>query len=99
MAKSPDQKPVEGDAKTEDTLFVLDASTKPASFDASGNIMPGTGYRVHEQIVGNVVKSFKFTHSEPLEIPRAIAMKFARHACFTVTDAKGNRVSAVPQIP
>jgi hypothetical protein len=101
MTLNTPPKPAKAEAKKadEDMLFVLDASTRQASFDASGNIQPGTGFRIHEQIVGNAVKSFKFTHGEQLELPRAIAMKFARHACFTVTDAKGNRISAVPTLP
>lgn len=85
--------------KADDELFVLDASTRTPEYDAEGKIKAGTGFRIHEQVVNGQVKAYKFTHGEALPMVRAEAMKFARHASFTVTDKDGHRIEPRIEAP
>jgi hypothetical protein len=83
----------------EEELLVYDSSTRAPEYDADGKIKAGTGFRIHEQPLNGKIKQYRFAHGEPLRLVRSEAMKFARHASFTVTDEEGNRIEPKIEVP
>jgi len=60
--------------------------------------VPGGPPRVHTQIIDGIETNFTFKHGEALAMPRAHAMKFARHREFIVRDAASKRVQPVHDV-
>jgi hypothetical protein len=71
-------------AKPPAVFYVLDTTVTPLD-----PTVPGSGLRIHEQIVDGAKKTFRFEHGVPLPMSPAIAMKFLRHDTFKRTDDKG----------
>lgn len=74
--------------KNPETLFVLDTTAQPDSTDSQGKTLPGA--RHHQMPVDGILKTFIFEHGKPLEMPRAIALKFLKHDGWKLTDKDGN---------
>lgn len=66
-------------------------SVGPAVFHVlDTTAVPGGGKRTHEMLVDGVVKTFEFEPGRPLEMDRAVALKFLNIEAFKCVDEKGN---------
>jgi hypothetical protein len=55
--------------------------------------------REHVLIVDGIERSFTFQFPKPLELPRAVAMKFLKSEGFRVTEMNGKEVARIPDQP
>jgi hypothetical protein len=74
--------------KAPTTLFVLDSTATPEA--------PA---RTHEMIVDGAIREFTFKSRVPLELPRAIALRFVKHDSFKLTNAQGEPIAEFRRQP
>jgi len=77
-----------------DVMYVLDTTARPSNYAPDGREISGA--RVHEQFIGGQIKPYRFEYGKPLELPRAIAVKFLREPAFQLTDSQGNQIPYDP---
>jgi hypothetical protein len=87
---SETEKPKAEKAEKPATMFVMDTTAAPDSYDGNGKLVPG--FRVHDIILDGAKRSFKFEAGKPTELPAVVAMKFLKHDALKATDKDGELI-------
>lgn len=78
-------------AAQERKAFLIDTTAQPDNQIAGGQVVPG--HREHSMMVNGTIRTYRFEHNKPVEMPWAVAAQFLRTPSFLLTNANGDPIS------